>query len=122
MTPVWLSPAALAAESRHARRLSDAQRRGQLGRRNGDTVNRSEAMRSVALDALAIIACAHTGDRNGGAAMLATYNDPAEVADLLCAVTAHAVSILRLVSEVTGCDPEKILGSVATGLRALETA
>jgi len=79
-----------------------------------------EDARSVAMDALTLIAAMWELREADANAMLATYTDPAERDQLFGATLAHAVCILRLWSETTGQDPAKMLAVVGTSIRDAE--
>jgi hypothetical protein len=71
--------------------------------------------KSVALDSLALIACAERGDQQSFELLLGTF-DPDEYQNLIAAVIGHSVSILRVAASEIGIPPEKLLGAVRTSL------
>jgi hypothetical protein len=74
-------------------------------------------LRSIALDALALIGLAARDDNVGLEQMLATYTDPAEVALLNGALLGHAALILRTLCREAEIDPDQVIGSVAERIR-----
>jgi hypothetical protein len=78
----------------------------------------SQETRSVALDALTLIAALYEAREDDANAMLGTYRDPAERDLLFSATLAHVVCILRLFGSVSGQDPAKMLAVVGMEVRA----
>jgi len=80
-----------------------------------------ERKRSIVLDASALLRAMARGDSESVNQLLDTYlSDPAELAELACAVTAHGVCLARLAAFYTGSTPETILTTAADTIRAAQ--
>lgn len=78
-----------------------------------------DRIKNATLDGLALIAAAEREDRAAVELFLSTYANSSdeERGELLGALIAHSVALVRCAAEINGVEPGKILGAVRASLK-----